>query len=87
MIEPFRPVVDLVAREHVSPNTRLSSVQRAGIRQVAFCGVSMDGRIMSLCDAVEASAVSLKTAVSSGSAKHLRLPVIIAPVHVDSVLE
>lgn len=87
LIEPFRPVVDLVARQHVDGSLKLSAVQRSEIRKVAFSGVSLGGRIVSLADAVEASAVSLKHAVEEGSAKLLLLPMVIPPSSVSPVKE
>lgn len=76
-----------MARQHADGSLKLSAVQRSEIRKVAFSGVSLGGRIVSLADAVEASAVSLKHAVEEGSAKLLLLPMVIPPSSVSPVKE
>ena len=79
MIEPHRPCVDIMACEVLGPSNRLSKEQRSRLRETVHMAVMVEGRKISILEAVDAAADSLHEAIRHNDPGLLKLPVVISP--------
>lgn len=86
-IEPFRPMVDLIALQVVNGSLKLSRDQRASLRRVAYLTVLIDSKPVALHAAVETVADSFRSALELDSAQFLKLPTICPVSYIDPVRE
>ncbi|MDD6651802.1 MAG: type II CRISPR-associated endonuclease Cas1 [Eggerthellales bacterium] len=86
-IEPFRPMVDLIALQVVNGSQKLSRDQRAFLRRVAYQVVMMEGKAVALHAAVDAVADSFRSALDLGTPQLLKLPTICPVGFIDPVRE
>ncbi|WP_169301828.1 type II CRISPR-associated endonuclease Cas1 [Parvibacter caecicola] len=82
LIEPFRPVVDLLAKECEVPEG-LSAGNKMILTRLFECTVEIDGEKYSVQSAIEEELDSLKRAVRSNDASCLRLPRLCAVQFAD----
>ena len=88
LVEPFRPVVDLVAVGVFGSSVTLSASQRADLRRVLHAAVAIDNfSDASVIDAIDVLVDSLKVALERSDESILRLPVVKAISYIDAVRE
>ncbi|KXK26412.1 MAG: CRISPR-associated endonuclease Cas1 [candidate division WS6 bacterium OLB20] len=78
LIEPFRPVVDLVVASHPELDETLNPAVKASLVRSLGIQVTQDDKRMSTQNAIEEMVKSLVTAVENNSPGSLKLPVIVA---------
>lgn len=77
LIEPFRPMVDLIAHENIGSNVKLSKVERAALARVVHNGCLVNGNKVCLLYAIELMMESYKRIVMQESDEELVLPTVI----------
>ena len=87
LIEPFRPIVDLVARENIGVNERLSRAERQALANVLynaciFCGVKVN-----VLSAIELLCESLKRILENNLSEKLALPTILPVERLEGITE
>ena len=85
IIEPYRPCVDMLATQVVGSSMRLSKEQRSHLRTCVQLAVTMRGKTMSVLEAVELAADSLRVAIEEDDPDKLELPTLLPPQTIDLV--
>ena len=80
LIEPFRPMVDVMAPSVVQPSLHLSKEQRHRLVGVLHHECLLEGTKTTVLKAVERVVDSFRRAVESGDAGELATPVVLEPV-------
>ena len=86
LIEPFRPMVDLVAHEVVDANVNLSKSQRFRLAHVLYNACRVKDRKVSVMAAIDLIVESLRSYIS-GDSDEIQLPVIIPVEPAEPVTE
>ncbi len=87
LIEPFRPMVDLVAIEHLGTNERLNKAERRALACVLHNACMVGGTKMNILSAITEMCESLKRILYDGSDEDLQLPVILPIERMDGITE
>ena len=87
LIEPFRPMVDVMAPSIVQPSLHLSKEQRHRLVGVLHHQCMMQGTKTTVLKAVEQMVDSFRRAVEFGDAELLVTPVVLEPLMVSEVAE
>ena len=87
LIEPFRPMVDLVAHENIGPNERLTKAERYAMAGVLYNACIVDGANVNVLTAITEMCESLKRIICDGSDEQLKLPTILPIERLDGVTE
>lgn len=87
LIEPYRPMVDLVAHENIGASTLLSRSERKMLASVLHNACMVDGVKMNLLLAITATAESLKRILNEESVESLALPTIIPIEELEVISE
>ena len=90
LIEPFRPMVDLIAhedRENDNTDIRLSRAERKAIAHILHNACLMDGMKMNVMTAIERMCESLKRIILEKSDETLKLPDILPVESMEGITE
>lgn len=87
LIEPFRPMVDLIAYQNVGQNERLTKTERHELANVLHCACMMNGSKIGLLSAIEETCESLKRIIYNGSDESLKLPIVLPIEEVKGITE
>ena len=87
LIEPYRPVVDLVAHEHINSNTQLSKQERRELAHVLHLACMMNGNEVNILTAIEMMVESLKRIILEDAFETLMLPVILPARDIEGITE
>ena len=87
LIEPYRPMVDLVAHENVGAQEFLSRAERKALAAVLHNACMVNGTKMSLLSAITATAESFKRILGGDSAEELVLPTILPIEEMEVISE
>lgn len=86
LIEPWRPMVDLIAYSITETNVLLNKKQRYELAHVLHNACVMEGKKMTILSGIEIMVESLKTVIS-GSTKQIILPVILPIENMELISE
>lgn len=87
LIEPYRPMVDLVAHENIGTSTLLSRSERRALASVLHNACTVNGVKMNLLLAITATAESLKRILNGESEESLVLPTTIPIEELEVITE
>lgn len=87
LIEPWRPMVDLVAYNNISNSIMLSKTERYEIAHVLHNGCIMDGRKMTILSAIDMMCESLKKCYMEDEPNLLKVPTVIPIENMELVNE
>lgn len=87
LIEPYRPVVDLVAHKNLGSNVQLSKQERRSLAHVLHNACIVDGTKVNIMSAIEIMVESLKRIILDNSNELLKLPVIIPIEEMEGITE
>lgn len=76
-IEPFRPVVDLWVKEHITSETEFDKYVRANLVNLLNMDMLIQGKYQSVNNAIKVMVASYNTAINQRDYKKLELPEII----------
>ena len=77
LIEPYRAIVDVVARENIGSNVKLSKSERRAMAYVLHNACMMDGMKINVMSAINMMVESLKRIILDKSKEKLQLPLIL----------
>ena len=77
LIEPWRPMVDLVAHENVGTNIMLNKAERYKLAHVLHDACMIDGHKMTILSAIDIMCESLKRCYLENDIELLKLPTVI----------
>ena len=77
LIEPFRPMVDLVAHENIGSNERLTKSERYSLAGVLYNACIVNGTKINILTAITEMCESLKRIIYDNSDEQLKLPAIL----------
>ena len=86
IIEPWRPMVDVIAHSIVGSNTRLSTEQRRRLACVLHNACLIDGQKTTILAAIDVMTVSLKQSVMEGK-NILKVPTILPVEELSLITE
>ena len=86
-IEPWRPMVDLVAVDDPGTNTILGRARRKKLAMVLHNACLVNGVKMSVLTGIEEMIGSIRNKVVYDSGAELKLPVVIPPEALDPIVE
>lgn len=87
LIEPYRPIVDLVAHENIGANVRLSKNERREIAHVLHNACMVDGVKVNVLTAIDLMVESLKRIILDDSNEKNKLPMIIPIESMEGITE
>lgn len=87
LIEPFRPIVDLVARENIGVNERLSRAERQALANVLHNACIVCGVKVNVLSAIELLCESLKRILENNLSEKLALPTILPVERLEGITE
>lgn len=77
LIEPFRALADIIAKQNLGTNTTLSKSVRMAMAHVMHTTVRISEEIHTVLNAIDMTVASLKRIVTASSSESLLLPTII----------
>ena len=86
-IEPFRPMVDLVAHKYIDSNEKLSKTERAALVSILHNSCLVNGSKVSVLYAIELMSESYKRIIMHESEEELILPTVIQFENIDGITE
>ncbi len=87
LIEPYRPMVDLVAHNVIGANLFLNKSERRAMTQVLYNACMMDNSTINILKSVELMCDSLKRIILTDSTEQLALPTILPLEKMEGVEE
>ena len=87
LIEPFRPIVDLVAHENISSNEWLTKSEREALAHVLHNACLVNGTKINVLYAIELMSESYKRILMQESDEDLVLPTVIPIESMDGITE
>ncbi|WP_297570059.1 type II CRISPR-associated endonuclease Cas1 [uncultured Anaerovibrio sp.] len=87
LIEPFRPMVDLVAHENIDSNVNLSKAERSALARVLHNACLVNGSKVSVLYAIELMAESYKRILMREYNEDLVLPTVIPIECLEGITE
>ena len=87
LIEPFRPMVDLVAHNYIDSNEKLSKIERAALARILHNSCLVNGSKLSVLYAIELMSESYKRIIIHESKEELILPTVIQFERIDGITE
>lgn len=87
LIEPYRPIVDLVAHENINSNVQLSKAERRELAHVLHNACIVDGVKVNVMSAIDMMVESLKRIVLEKSTESLKVPLIIPIENAEGITE
>lgn len=87
LIEPYRPMVDLVAHNNIGSNVLLSKQERRALAQVLHNACMVEGTKVNILSAIEIMVESLKRIILEDSDELLKLPVVIPIEELEGITE
>lgn len=87
LIEPFRPMVDIVAPQIIGTSTWLSKEQRHALANVLHHACIMNGRETTILKAITLMVDSFRRAVTCSNPNSLELPTLINIKYLSEVIE
>lgn len=87
LIEPYRPIVDLVAHENIGANIQLSKSERKEIAHVLHNACMVDGTKVNVLTAIDLMIESLKRIILDEADEKIKLPTIIPIESMEGITE
>lgn len=87
LIEPYRPMVDLVAHQNIGPSEILNRAERRALASVLHNACTVNGAKMSILSAITSTAESFKRILNDGSREELVLPKILPIEEIEVISE
>ena len=87
LIEPFRPMVDLVAHKNIGANERLTKAERYFLAGTLYNACIINGTKINILTAITEMCKSLKRIIYDDSDEQLRLPTILPIERIEGVTE
>lgn len=87
LIEPYRPIVDVVAHNNIGSNLKLTSKERKDIAHVLHNACKMNCTKMSVMASIDVMVESLKRIVLEQSKEDLQLPMILPIESMEGITE
>ena len=87
LIEPYRPIVDLVAHENIDSNVRLSKEERRELAHVLHNACVVDGIKVNVLSAIDMMVESLKRIILGNTTESLKLPLILPIESMEGITE
>jgi len=87
LIEPFRPVVDIVVHDNIGANVQLTKQERRELAHVLHNACIIDGTKVNVLSAIDIMVESLKRIILENSDEELKLPVIIPIEDMEGITE
>lgn len=87
LIEPYRPMVDLVAYENIGSNLQLNKNERRGIAHVLHNACIVDGIKVNLLTSINMMCESLKRIILNRSVEKIQLPIILPIESMEGITE
>lgn len=87
LIEPYRPMVDLVAHNNIAANVQLTKSERRELAHVLYNACIIDGVKVNIMSAIDIMVESLKRIILDESKETFKLPVIIPIESLEGITE
>ena len=87
LIEPYRPMVDLIAHQSIGANLRLTKTERKTIAHVLYNACMVDGIKMNIMSAIDTMVESLKRIILNESTEMMKLPMVLPIESMESITE
>ncbi len=87
LIEPYRPMVDLVAHQNIGPSETLNRSERRALASVLHNACLINGTKTSILSAIANTAESFKRILNDGSREELVLPTILPIEEIEVISE
>ena len=87
LIEPYRPMVDLVAHDNIGSNVRLTKTERRELAHVLHNACMVGGVKINVLTAIDNMCESLKRIILDHSGEELALPVILPVESLEGITE
>lgn len=87
LIEPYRPMVDLVAHNNIAANVQLTKSERKELAHVLYNACIIDGVKVNIMSAIDIMVESLKRIILDESKETFKLPVIIPIESIEGITE
>ena len=87
LIEPYRPLVDLVAYENIGTSIQLSRNERRSIAHILHNACMVEGTKVSVLTAIDMMCESLKRIVLHNSTEKLQLPIVLPVENMGGITE
>lgn len=85
LIEPYRPMVDLVAHNNIASNVQLTKLERRELAHVLYNACIIDGVKVNIMSAIDIMVESLKRIILDESKETFKLPVIIPIENIEGI--
>ena len=87
LIEPFRPIVDVVVHRNIGSSLRLSKTERREIAHVLHNACMVDGIKVNVLTAIEIMCESLKRIILEESSETMKLPIVLPNESMEGITE
>ncbi len=87
LIEPYRPIVDLVAHDNLAANVQLTKQERRALAHVLYNACNVDGVKVNVMSAIDIMIESLKRIILDNSSEKIKLPVVLPVESLEGVTE
>lgn len=87
LIEPYRPMVDLVAHNNIAANVQLTKSERRELAHVLYNACMIDGVKVNIMSAIDIMVESLKRIILDESKETFKLPVVIPIESMEGITE
>lgn len=87
LIEPYRPMVDLVAHDNLAANVQLTKQERRALAHVLHNACNVDGVKVNVMSAIDIMIESLRRIILDNSSEKIKLPVVLPIESMEGVTE
>lgn len=87
LIEPYRPIVDLVVHENIGSNLKLTKNERQNIAHVLHNACMIDGKKVNILSSIDLMIESLKRIILEESDEELKLPLLLPIESMEGISE
>ncbi len=87
LIEPFRPIVDVIVHKNIGSNVQLTKSERHAIAHVLHDACIIDGVKVSILSAIDVMVESLKRIMMDKSEEEFKLPIILPIESMEGITE
>ena len=87
LIEPYRPMVDLVAHENIGSNLQLNKNERKAMAHVLHNACTVDGVKVNVLTSIDMMCKSLKRIILNKSEEKLQLPIVLPTENMEGITE